>query len=349
MLKARGILSLALLVLFVALSGCNRAVVATEIQADGGWKRTVKLYGGSDKKDASMPMSMSIDDVFQVPKGAGWQIKRGVETPKNAKPSDNPFAGAMDAGEVYTAERTMKAGESLDHDVVIKNGTDKVKPLSLVNSVSVKQIAPNRIEYTEVYRWKGEPLSAAVSKDKNFGAEEMMKSFKRRLPPQLATPVKMQKLQRIAMEQGWLLIFGPNDPMLMDIMSLFTFPDAALRRLARKLSKMIDTTLKETFGNALPEAQRLEIVRAVTKEQSTVLSKQATEGATANSPLAGGGGNSKKDTSFVPITISVRFPGKVTKTNGEYDPYLNEVYWTFYAPAAQARDIVLTATCETSK
>ncbi len=99
-MKTRGTIYWVLLALFVALSGCNRAVVSTEIQADGGWKRTVKLYGGSEKKDAAMPMSMSIDDVFQVPKGAGWQVKRGVETPKSAKPNDNPFAVAMSSSTI---------------------------------------------------------------------------------------------------------------------------------------------------------------------------------------------------------------------------------------------------------
>jgi len=62
----------------MALTGCARCTVSTEVNADGTWKRTVKLYATAAAKDA-MSAPGTLDDTFALPKGPGWKVTRALD------------------------------------------------------------------------------------------------------------------------------------------------------------------------------------------------------------------------------------------------------------------------------
>lgn len=325
-----------------ALTGCARSVVTTEIQKDGTWKRTLKFYANAPAKDG-LALGETLDSTFILTKGAGWKTTRGKENDPNAKKEQaNPFGGGGDM-EVYTAERTMALGESIDHDVSLKSSDKKMQEPVVVNTVSVKEIAPGKFEYREILRWKGPKLDKPPIGDLPVMDAKAMAEIKKFLPAELATPEKMLVLNK-ALEQGmWRLMFGPNDPLLADMFKLMMFPDMIVPKMTRHFNIIFDTALAKTYGEALSAEERRDITRKMTQSQVNQWKSQASDKAAAGPPNPG---DQNKDGTFVAMTYSVKMPGRVVEANGDIDPVMNEVYWTFYSPAPMLEDVELRAVCD---
>ena len=340
----------ALFCLLGLMTGCGRAVISTEIQSDGTWKRVVKLYGVAPD---GTPLGggaggvMTLDKTFLLPSGAGWKTTRKIEKSeaKAKNGAENPFDGKS---EVYTAERTLNAGASLDHDVAIKSGDANVTAPVEVNTVSVKRLSPTRLEYVEVIKWKGGKPTAANFAEMPITDKRSLDSLKLLLPANLQTPAYLTKLQKNVSKEVWHLLFGPGDPLFSEIFQMMFLPDSVERKLRRQMYDTFDRALQETYGAELTQDQRRSIVRKIAAEQVKEF-KSSAEKTKADAPglMNGGGGKDSSLANLTVLTFSVKVPGKVVETNGEYDPVTNEVYWSFYSPAPMMGDVVLRVVCET--
>ncbi len=345
----RGVL--AMLGLSLLMTGCTRAVVTTDIQKDGTWKRVVKLYGvastSSPLGGAGGPMAgMSLDKQFVLPKGEGWKTSRKIEgSDKKKNPAEaNPF----DTGsEVYTAERTLKAGESLDHDVSLKSDEGAKSSVVETNTVTVKQLSPTRFEYTEIVRWKGAKPDQGMFADLPVNDKNFPDSIKSMIPANLLTPANQKSLDANLSKAMWQLLFGPNDPLFTDIFSIILSPDTIERKLKRKFYYTFDRALKETFQSQLSDEQRHTIVKKMTLAGVDDFKKGSEKQKSVGTGMLGGGGGKSNDIAgFTSMTFSLHVPGKVLESNGEYDPVSQEVYWNFYSPAPMMGDVVLRVVCE---
>jgi hypothetical protein len=337
----------------IALTGCARSVVSTEVNADGTWKRTVKLYASAPAKDA-MFSGGTLDDTFVLPKGPGITATRALD--KSDKMHGDKKAGqeqpAMPAMpgadmEVYTATRTCALGETVTHDVAIKGGQGKEKAVEVANLVTVQRIAPNRLEYREVVRWVGKTPGAFKSADMGMSDKELMAELKRDLPPELVTPESTKTLLNQMMPELSHLLFGPNDPLIADIFSMMFFPDAAKFKLQKRFGSMFDHILAVTYGDKLPVERRHAVVRKLIDNQTDFLQdnvQKKTAGGPAGMAAAGGKGDSGD---FVSMTYSLHLPGRIVETNGDADPISGDVNWIFYSPAVQAGEVEMRAVCET--
>lgn len=331
------------------LTGCARSVVTTEVQKDGSWKRTLKLYAAApapegEQGGAPIPGSETLDRAFVLVKGPEWKTSRALEKDPNAeKAQENPFGG-MGKTEVFTAERTMGAGETIDHDVSLKSSDAAMKASVVVNTVRVKEIAPGRFEYREILRWKGPKTEPLQMHNIPVTDAKMLQEIKTLLPPALATPKKMQALAQHLTQGMWRLMFGPNDPLIADMFQLMMFPDMIVPKMTRSFNLLFYRALEQTYGAALSEEKRREITRRMAQAQVNALKGQASEKAAAGPPDPNAAQN--KEGTFVAMTYTVRMPGRIVEANGEIDPIMNEVYWTFYSPAAMAGDVELRAVCD---
>jgi hypothetical protein len=292
----------------VLLAGCARARVTTSIRADGSWVRTVVLTG-QEKKD--MQVTPTLDDTFVIPSGPGW-------TSKEEKQSDD---------RVLTLERAVAAGASLQGDLSIKRG-DGAK-LKLVNEAKVTRVGPNRFEYRETLRFKGDA-------DKVLGEIKIedLGKIKAYLPKPLATDANAHALAEKMTLLAIPMIFGPGDPLLAIGM---LHPDLAARRAGQRMGAVLIKALEEQFGEQLPLAQRREVARQLIQE--TFSSKMSTP----DHPPASPNGNSS---GLTPLMFIVKTPGRVVSSNGEIDELSGEVFWALFDEAAAFNDIVLTAVVE---
>lgn len=338
----------------LALTGCARSVVSTEVNADGTWKRTVKLYATAAAKDAAIT-SGTLDDTFALPKGEGWKITRALDTSDKKQEDKQPAQGqpAMPgipgtAMEVYTATRTCALGETVTRDVAIKPGDDKNKPVQVTNEVTVHRLAPNRIEYREVVRWVGKAKPALKFSDMTIPDKEMLAEMKKDMPADLVTPDKAKALMGRFLPEMWHAFFGPNDPLITDLFSIAFFPDAMKLKLQKRFGAMFDRILADTYGEQLSVERRHAIVRHMIDDQTNFLQDSMKKQTAAGPPgMNGPGGNMGPSGDFVSMTFSARLPGRIVETNGDADPITGDVYWIFYSPAVQAGDVVMRAVCET--
>lgn len=346
---SRQSLAFAVLLCFLALtSGCGRAVVSTEIAKDGSWKRVVKLYGSVPTPS---PLggdigALTLEKNFVLPSGAGWKTTRKLEKADGKEnKGDNPFDAKT---EVYTAERTLQAGESLDHDLSLKSTDAKAKAPVEVNTVSVKRLSPTRFEYLEVIKWKGEKAGDKNFADMPITDKQAQDSLLKLLPANLKTPQYLAKLKENVSKEVWRLLFGPGDPLFAAIFQMMMMPDSVERKLRRQIYDSFDRALQETYGAELPEESRRSIVRRIASEQVNEFKSVSDKKKATGPSFLSGGGAGKEDgiTNMTILTFSVKVPGKVVETNGEYDPVTNEVYWNFYSPAPMAGDVILRVVCE---
>jgi hypothetical protein len=338
-----------------ALTGCVRSVVSTEINADGTWKRTVKLYATAPAKDAAKdagPAAGTLDDTFALPKGPDWKTTRALDKKPDDKKPGQEQAGmpGMPGGdmEVYTATRTCALGETVDHDIAIKGGDGKNKAVEVANLVTVHRLAPNRIEYREVVRWIGKEKPALKFSDIPIPDKEMMAEMKKELPPELVTPEKAKALMQRMMPEMWRVFFGPNDPLIADVFSIAFFPDAMKIKLQRRFGAMFDKVLADTYGNELSVKKRHAIVRHMVDNQTDFVQNSMQKKAAAGPPGLNGQGGDAGGGDFVSMTFSARLPGHIIETNGDADPITGDVYWIFYSPAVQAGEVEMHAVCETN-
>src|ERR1035438_3899253 len=270
------------LITAVLAGACARARVTTTIKADGSWTRSVSL-SGQDKKEGQM--TPTLEDAFVIPSGAAW---KSHEEKKNEE-------------RTLTLERVLAAGASLDGDVSVKAGAEG--KLNMVNQATVTQVAPNRFEYRETLRWKGDPTKILGK----LKPEDLAK-IKAKLPVELATNANEQALAEKTAELSIPLLFGPGDPLLA--MGLL-HPDLAVRRVGQRMGALMVKALEEQFGDKLTAAQRREV--AIKMIQDTFSSATAT---TKMTPPDTSNGPSANSSAFVPLIFIVKAPGRVVSSNG---------------------------------
>lgn len=323
--------------------GCSRSTITTEIRSDGSWKRTAEFTGGAEKKAGDIQngvpnpmeaMQPALSQTFALPSGPLWKVKR--EDKKDES--------------VYTAERVLNVGDTLQGDVALK-GVEKGKALiQLGNTATVRRLAPGKFEYREVLKWKGERPTAdqtdfmLKSADLNEMKKAVLPVVRKDLPAELQTPEDMVFIGR-TFEFAFIHMFlGPPEPMLGLLM---TVPDYATRRMEAQLARALDTALLQRYGAKLSEASRRKFVRdlfGAVGPSMEKFKKQVKEKSSPEAQLKQDG--SKDQTGFVIMTYTVRMPGRVTSSNGIVDDIDNTVTWAFYNVAAAVGDVELTATCE---
>jgi hypothetical protein len=305
----------------VAASGCARTVVVTDVKADNSVTRTVK-FRASAPSDTGFSLGPKLEDVFSLPSGSPWKTQKVKEKDED----------------VYTAERTLRAGESLPQDVVIKG---KQAPMGrlIVNEVSVREIAPGKLEYREVLRWQGERPKELMAPD-----PDMTNALKASLPKSLVDDATVRDISLSMQREMWRLLFGPGEPLLSQ---LLMHPDLAERHIKRRFGVVIDTVLQTKFGDRMAADERLSVTRKIITSafnEPLQLRDKAKAKAEASPP-----GESKGNNPPVSMMFVARLPGKIVSTNGTLDEITGEVYWALYDQAAAIGDVVMTATCEVKK
>lgn len=334
--------------------GCARSVSTTTVRANGSWIRKIEFHGiPGDGIAGAVSNGARIEDAFVLPKGAGWTItrkevkaatdadKKGenktvADAPDKANPAAGGFGMTNTTEVVVTAAREMKLNETLSGDITAKTSGGAV-PSTVVNEVSVREIAPGKYQYRETFHWKG-----PIPKSLLTAPPEMIAVFKKSLPVALATDANVQDLSRIAFRASMRSLFGPGEPLIGVFSQFLAQPEIAERRLMRGLGRSIYDSLTTKFGDKLTTEQRLDITRKsihafVTSSSQKTPSLQ---------------GDSKPDAdmgSLASMTVIVKLPGKITETNGETDEFSGEVYWSLYPQSAVFGDVSLTATCDTAK
>ena len=299
--------ALALLAL-ATLTGCARSRITTEIKANGAWTRT-DSFSGQEKKEGQM--APSIDDIFVLPSGDGWE--------STTAKTDKDFSMVF--------ERTLRAGDALKGDLSIKAGEDK---LQLINEATVRQAGPRRFEYTETLSWKGGKSALEDIKP------EQLDQIRAALPKPLATDANARSLAQRMAGMVVPLMFGPGDPLLaLGLMH----PDLAERRASQRVGTVMMKALDDQFGTQMTVDQRKEVVRKLIAA-SFAASRPAEPDPSAGPPDKSSG------SSLTPLMFIVRTPGRVVSSNGELDEFTGEVYWALFPEAASLKDVTLTAVCE---
>jgi len=291
------------------VTGCARARVTTDIQADGSWTRTL-LLTGQQKKDPQV--TPTLEDTFVQPSGPGWKQKQETKN----------------GDQTITFERTLAAGSPLEGDVSLKAGANG--KLRLTNQVSVTRTGPHRFEYRETLKWKG-PTGQLISDLK----PETLSQIKSALPKPLATDANAVALASKLSELSIPMLFGPGDPLLA--MGLL-HPDLAARRAGQRIGALLIQSLEQQFGAQLTPDQRKNIARQMIQETFDS-AKMSTDPSAASANKDSGG--------LTPLMFIVKTPGHIVSTNGEVDELTGEVFWALFDAAASVKDVVLTAVIET--
>jgi hypothetical protein len=302
---------LLLIPVFIAI-GCARTNSLTEVNPDGSWKRTVK-FAVAKQEGMENP---GADQIFELPKGEGWTSK------KTEKKDETEW--------VFT--RSAKVDEVISKDIAIREVGPEgpTADLQLINEVTVKQIAPNRFKYRETFKWVGKKKDTA---DKDIDSALELKEF---LPANLQTPEDLTKIKSGLQVELLRIMFGPGDPMLMNLLSN---PEYGVRKMVNKLAKSFDKVLTEVYGERLPmEERRKLIAKVVSKASQDIVESKKAESSNPESAQKSG----------PPITmfISVRLPGRIVETDGEVDPYSGEVFWSMLPEGASLGEVSIQATCE---
>jgi hypothetical protein len=305
-------LFLAVLVFGLALTGCARARVTTEIRSGGVWTRTIALTG-QEKKDGQI--GGSIEDSFILPSGEGWKS----HTEKK------------DSDQTTTFERTLTAGASLKGDVSVK---DDGGMASMVNEVTVTRLTPSRSEYRETLRWTAPPPQGTSLKPEDLA------QLKAALPAALATDENVRGIAEKMVSFIMPMMFGPGDPLLA--MGLL-HPDLAARRASQRIGSLMLKALEEQFGDKMTLAQRRDVTLKLI-ETSLAQAKPKTPDPSAGAPPG------KSGPGLTPLMFIVKTPGgKVISSNGDLDELTGEVYWALFPPAASLKPVVLTAVIEVNQ
>ena len=256
-----------------------------------------------------------IEDYFALPEGAGWK-KAPLIAEKNEI--------------AISFQRPMKLGETQQGDVTL---IDKKKKVLCSNTVRVKELAPGRFEYSETFHWRG-----AIPKDLGEMASGQLVELKKCLPAKLATDVNVRDISLRMSKELYSVMFGPSDPFINHLIQFVTSPEALERQLRKKLSLVFLKVLSEKFGSDLNPEDRKEVVRKMIHSQVNQMNDKTQEKKS--------GSGEEGNTSPVSMFSSIKIPGKVIETNGEFDEFTGEVFWSFYPEAAAAGDFTLKVVCE---
>jgi hypothetical protein len=199
----------------------------------------------------------------------------------------------------------------------------------MVNEVTVRAVAPGKLEYREVLHWLGRRPKAIEDPGR-----KVLAVLRSALPNGLATDADTRDLAKTVTRELWRAWFGPGSPLFWN-----GHDDLAARRAKRVLGLAVDKALQDRFGERITPSQRLAAARKWVKVILEVSQEdlKVKDGSDTSSPL---------NDAAVPLLFSVWLPGKVVATNGERDEVSGEVFWGLYAEAAASEDVVLTATCD---
>jgi hypothetical protein len=307
-------------------TGCGRSKFVTQIEPDGGWRRTATISGKVQKEGGMSMPGTSIEDIFILPgEAAGWKKT------EEAKGDDRTL----------TFARTLASGASIKGDLSLKgDGPDQ---LSLINQVTVTRRAANRIEYQETLRWVGSKNSSSTTMPGNDNIKpEDLARIRAALPASLSTDENAKAVAEGAVKQFMPALFGPGEPLLaLGIMH----PDLAERRIYRQLGTSLDKALVDRFGSKLTSEQRRAVVTSLINAQVNAAKPAAPD---PTSPPTSGKGAKNNSAGLTPLIFIVHGPGRIVSTNGERDDFNNEVYWALYPPAATFADVVMTVVFDPS-
>jgi hypothetical protein len=290
----------------VLASGCARATVTTDIKADGAWTRTLNFR--SDTVDR-------LHETFALPFGAPWKV------------SKEPLDGEV----IYIAGRTLRPGETLRQDLVLREADKGKATRQLVNEVSVREVVPGKLEYREVLHWQGKRLPGLASLDR-----KLLGTIKAALPAALANDADSRDVAQTGLRAFWRIMLGPDDPLLAQASG---HPDLAERRIRQRLAMAVDQALQAKFGDRTTLDERRVTQRKLVAAIMDALPIQR-RAKNKTKPLE------LKESDTVPLAFVVRLPGKPEATNGELDEETGEVFWGLYSGAAAVEDVVMTASCD---
>ncbi|MEP6756739.1 MAG: hypothetical protein ABJA67_14635 [Chthonomonadales bacterium] len=307
----------------MSVVGCGRMSATTEVQPNGNWTRKlVYHYPAPVPKDQGLLMGPQMEKIFGVPSGPEWKI---VKTTDKDKDKDEV---------VMTCTRSYTSGQITPAFGLLK---DEMGKATLTDTVIVKSAGPGRWEYRETLHWTGPKSKMTMDKMDN----DFTKSFKEALPAGVVTAADVLALQKPIVGDFWHLMFGPSEPMISEIIM---HPDYAQRKLQRKAVVILDKRLQEHFGSRLTQEQRRTIVRKLVNSATTTANESSKSKADP-----GKADKSSDPSEMIPLTFSVKLPGKIVSSNGEVDDVSGEVYWAMYAISPQWEDVTLTAICEVGK
>jgi len=272
------------------------------------------------------------------------------EPPKPADPSGGaPVPSATPAPPAQTKpSKTAKPAQKQAKPAIKPAPKPAPKPLPkfgrvlITNEVSVREVAPGRLEYREVLRWNGARPTDLAKAD-----EELAATVKSALPPALASDgALVAAVQRDIQRSFFRLLMGPGaDPIFA---TFLTHQDLAEYRIRQRLASAVVASVEANVGDKLPPTERKAVSDKLIADMSKAFAAQTKSKAGPPDPSSGG---EEKDESgpLVAVFVRVKMPGKVVETNGEYDPLTGEVIWPMYSQAVALEDVTLTAICEVPK
>ncbi|MEQ1934807.1 MAG: hypothetical protein ABL962_13180 [Fimbriimonadaceae bacterium] len=291
--------------LLLVLTGCVRTNSLTEVNPDGSWKRTVKFILAKNSMSEKDP---TIAEVAMPPTGPGWKA--------TSSKKDDEFT--------FTYTRDVKLDEVITKDIALidKDG------LTLVNEVTVKQIAPNRFKYRETFKW--------VGKSKAKGSTELTSEDLKAMLPAFSTAEDLAKVRGQLTSKLTRILMGPGDPMLLQLVAN---PDYGLRRMVNRMAKSFDQILTDVYGDRLDMAARTNLVKKIIETATD----QTVNKTKSDAEKSGTSGDSAPPTSMF---MSVKLPGRIVETDGEVDPFSGEVFWSMFPEAAALGEVSIMAVCE---
>ena len=203
---------------------------------------------------------------------------------------------------------------------------EKSKKTTLKNFVQVKEIEPGVYEYYEkIVNPYPEPFST------NTDAIKFKESLVKAMPEGISlddeTMNLMTKQMVISISR---IMFGPDDHVFG---SLITNPEGAGRRIKAKLGKVLDATFKTHLSAKLNDEQRKAVIKKLMAEVDGESIKDSKK--SEASP------DKASESSFIGMSVCVKFPGEIISTNGEVDPYTGEVFWDFLSASAELEPLEL--------
>jgi hypothetical protein len=318
------------------LSGCMRAGVTTVVHADGTWTRET-VYRGVEGQD----QTTHVTDVFRLPAGNGWKVKKTS--------ADNQLT--------YDAQKTFHPGQILEGDIAVKpmKGPGKGVP-KVVNTAAIRPLGGGRFIYTETFHWVGTKPGELVKLD-----PKTVVAVKQSLPAPFAKGADVRALAVQVEQDTWHMLFAPPEPLLSEMwtemppLGEINPPELYERNMLRRLGKPLLNALHAHYGDRMTAEQRLETTRKLVHQIAARPDLEGTNGLVAGEP---GKGKPKHDAAAMPsmddvpqiaglwpaaVSVSIRFPGRVIKTNGQIDTLTGEVYWTLFPQVAAQGDVTLSA------
>jgi hypothetical protein len=304
MMRSRWMIGLLALTALVVGPGCSKAYTETTLKPDGSGNRkvTFTLSKGMEEK------APKVDDYFKLSRASGAKITEKAD----------------DKGDlVVTMERNLAAGAAPFTDIELRE-KDGIR---LRNLVSVKNLGDGKLEYTETITWVSAKKTDFTKQNTQFA-----RLLPKALPAGVSDEATNQKIASEAASSMVQLMFGPNEPM---ILMLMTHPEYTLKKFKARFAKSLDSVMARNLDEKMDAAARKDAIKklvALLDAESVVGDKEQA-----------GQEASEDKTGLVAFTFSVTMPGEVIETNGELDELSGDVSWAMFGEGAQAGPVVLRA------